>query len=112
MVVVARHRVQGWKLQAVCLSGPGKNRVGQVKILDTLLKERLKFWKLQSVCLSRTGKNRAGQVNFFNAFPNERLRYFVTSTPGVMRFQWFTRYRQIKVDDVVFYQHILWWCTM
>ncbi len=67
---------QGWKLQAVRLSGTGKNRTGQVKILDTFPKERLKFWKLPSVCLSRTGKNRAGQVDF----PKERLKYFVIST--------------------------------
>ncbi len=73
--------LQGWKLQAVRLSGTGKNRAGQVKILDTCPKERLKFWTLLSVCMSRTGKNSAGQVNFFDTFPKERLKYFVISTP-------------------------------
>ncbi len=48
--------IQGWKLQAVRLSGTGKNRAGQLKNLDTFPKERLKFWKLLSVCMSRTGK--------------------------------------------------------
>ena len=72
---------QGWKLQAVRLSGTGKNRTGQVKILDTFPKERLKFWKLLSVFMSRTGKNSAGQVNVFDTFPKERLKYFVISTP-------------------------------
>ena len=72
---------QGWKLQADHLSGTGKNRAGQVKILDTFPKERLKFLKSLTVCMSRAGKNSAGQVNVFNTFPEERLKYFVISNP-------------------------------
>ena len=75
--------MQGWKLQAVRLSGIGKNRAGRVKILDTFPKERLKFWKLLSVCMSRTGKNSARQVNVFDTFPKERLKCFVISIPGM-----------------------------
>ncbi len=75
--------VQGWKLQAVPLSGTGKNRAGQVKILDNFPKERLKLWKLLSVCLSRTGNSRAGQVYFFNTFRKERLKHFVISIPDL-----------------------------
>ena len=70
---------QGWKLQTVRLSGTGKNRAGQVKILDTFPKERLKYWILLSACLSRAGKNSAGQVDLFDTFPKERQTYFVIS---------------------------------
>ena len=73
---------QGWKLQAVRLSGTGKNRAGQVEILGTFPKERLKLWILLSVYLSRTGKNSARQVDFFDTFPKERLNSFVISTPA------------------------------
>ena len=48
--------LRGWKLQTVCLSGTGKNKGGQVKILDTFPKERLKFWKSFSICLFRQAK--------------------------------------------------------
>ena len=40
---------QGWKLQTVRLSGTGKNRARQAKILDTFPKERL---KILNNCLS------------------------------------------------------------
>ena len=76
--------MQGWKLQAVRLSGTGKNEAGQVKVLDTFPRERLKLWESLSVCMSRTGKNSAGQVNVFHTFPKKRLKYFVISTPAVM----------------------------
>ncbi len=75
------HLDQGWKLQTVCLSGTGKNRAGQVKILDTFAKERLKSLRLLSACLSRTGKSSARQLDLFGTFLKEKPKYFVISTP-------------------------------
>ncbi len=42
--------MQGWKLQAVRLSGTGKNIGGQVKLLDTFPKERLKYYNSWTIC--------------------------------------------------------------
>ena len=96
--------LQGWKLQAVGLFGTGKNRAGQVKILDTFPKKRLKFWKLLSVCMPRTGKNSAGQVVVFDTFPKERQKYFVISTPVLVQPRWIQVIMSSKQKTAVWLQ--------
>ena len=72
---------QGWKLQTVPLSGTGKIRGGQVKILDNIPKEMLKFCNLLIVCLSGTGKNSAGQVDLSDTFPKGKAELFCNFHP-------------------------------